>query len=148
MSEKLSHQDQLNIGVEERLSKLSVQDKYVLTKKIRSDALVSIGVGIGLGILGLILAETINRAFYGFFIFSLVGIIRGSVDLANPTRAIRLKLSQTIQDGNTNLSKGIELERRKKQKRAAIVWFSILGVFIVIPLIVVPLIMLIASSGE
>lgn len=146
MSEKLSHQDQLNIDVEEQLSKLSVQDKYVLTKKIRSGALVSVGVGVGLGILGIILAETINKAFYGFFVFSLVGILRGTVDLANPTRAIRLKISQSIKDSDEGLSEGVASEHRKKQRRVAIVWFSFIGAFVLF--ITISLIALVASSNK
>lgn len=144
MSEKLSHQDQLNISVQEQLSKLSIKEKYVLTKKVRSDALISIGAGVGVGILFVILALTINRAFYYGFVFSLIGIVRGLIYLTNPTRAIRSKLSQTIQESDKNLSKGIDSERRKKQKRVAIVWFSFLGLFVLF--IAIFIIAVIASS--
>ncbi len=139
MSNKLSSQDKLNISVREKLATLSIQERYILTKEIKTKALISLGGSIGAGILFIVLMYSVNRVFYYGLIFSFVGIIKGSIDLINPERAMRTMLSNTIQDNNKGLREDIRLESKKKQRRMGIIWFSFLGAFILFTIITVAL---------
>lgn len=143
---KLTSQDQLNIAVEERLGELTTRERYTYNKEIRSNAIISLCVGIGLSLVGFILSIAISRLFYGFLIFGIVGIVRGLIPLVNPKGALRSKLAEEIRNKDEALTSAIQDEQKKKHKKISIIWFSFLGFFVLIILIL--LLMMVMTMGS
>ena len=143
---KLTSQDQLNIAVEERLGELTTRERYTYNKEIRSNAIISLCVGIGLSLVGFILSIAISRLFYGFLIFGIVGIVRGLIPLVNPKGALRSKLAEEIRNKDEALTSAIQDEQKKKHKKISIIWFSFLGFYELI--ILISLLMMVMTMGS
>lgn len=129
---KLTSQDQLNIAIQERFLELSTREKYIYNKEIRSAAIMNLAIGTGLALFGLILSSTISRLFYGFLLFGLVGITRGTISLVNPKNALRSRLAEEIKSKDEALTNSIASEQKNKHKVISAIWLSFLGVALLI----------------